>query len=223
MPTFSPFGSWTWRRGVARIGARLLAGRRLERRREEERLAITRGARDDPIDGRLEAHVEHPVGLVDHQDPYVLEAQRPALEEILEPARRGDHDVGPACELGLLLEPNAAVDRGDREPPDPSDVANLIDDLRGELASWREHQRGRLAAVGLEQVGDRQAEGQGLARAGRGLNENVAPGEDIGDDQLLDCEWRDDAALFERVRDRTRNAEVGERHVVQLLAEWWES
>ena len=48
-------------------------------------------------------------------------------------------------------------------------------------------------------------------------------GEDIGDDQLLNCEWRDDAALFERIRNRTRNAEIGERHVVQLLDEWWES
>ena len=203
--------------GISRVGARLLAGRGLERRREEQRLAIARGAGDDPVDRRLEAHVEHPVGLVDDQDPYVLEAQRPALEQILEPARRGDHDVGPARELGLLLEPDPAVDRGDREPPDPSDVAKLIDDLAGELAGRREHQRGRLAAAGLEQVGDRHAEGQGLARAGRGLNQDVAPGEDVGDDQLLDCEWRDDAALLEGVRNRTRNAEIGERHVVQLL------
>ncbi len=126
----------------------------------------------------------------------MLEAQRPALEEVLEPARRGDHDVGPGCELGLLLEPDPAVDRGDREPPDPSDVVKLIDDLSGELAGWREHQRDRLTAAGIEQVGDRQAEGQGLARAGRGLDENVAPGEDVGDHQLLDCEWRDDAALL---------------------------
>ena len=80
-----------------------------------------------------------------------------------------------------------------------------------------------LRSAGLEQVGDGHAEGEGLARAGRRLDEDVAPGEDVGDDQLLDCERRDDAAPFERVRDRTRNAEIGERHVVQLLYEWWES
>ena len=51
--------------GIARVGARLLAGRGLERRREEQRLAIARRPGDDPVDRRLEAHVEHPVGLVD--------------------------------------------------------------------------------------------------------------------------------------------------------------
>jgi hypothetical protein len=49
------------------------------------------------------------------------------------------------------------------------------------------------------------------------LDEDIAPCEDIGDDQLLNCEWRDDAAPLERVRNRTRHAEIGERHVVQLL------
>jgi hypothetical protein len=72
--------------------------------------------------------------------------------------------------LGLLFEPDPAVDRGDRELPDSGDVAKLIDDLRRELAGWCEHQRGRLAGAGLEQVGDRQAEGQSFARAGRGLD-----------------------------------------------------
>ena len=43
----------------------------------------------------------------------MLEAQRAALEQVLEPARRGDDDVGAGGALGLLLEPDPAVDRGD--------------------------------------------------------------------------------------------------------------
>ena len=63
-----PSGLWTWRAGVLGVGLGELAGRALERRREEQRLALLRHLRDDPVDGGLEAHVEHPVGLVEDED-----------------------------------------------------------------------------------------------------------------------------------------------------------
>src|SRR5919108_629836 len=70
------------------------ARRSLQRRREEERLPLPRDQADDPIDGALEAHVEHPVGLVEdeHADPVELEVA--PLEEVLEAAGGGDDDVG---------------------------------------------------------------------------------------------------------------------------------
>ena len=64
-----------------------------ERRREEERLAVLRHAREDRVELLLEAHVEHAVGLVQHQELDARESHAAAVEVILEAARRGDGDV----------------------------------------------------------------------------------------------------------------------------------
>src|SRR5680860_597433 len=54
--------------GVVRVGACKLADSSIERRREEHRLMLTPEPREDAVDLRLEAHVEHSVGLVQNQD-----------------------------------------------------------------------------------------------------------------------------------------------------------
>src|SRR5262245_4509432 len=79
------------RRVLARdraIGVRTrdAAGVAVERRREEQRLALCRALIDDPVDRRAEAHVEHAVGLVEDQDPDAIEAEGAAREEVLETA-----------------------------------------------------------------------------------------------------------------------------------------
>ncbi len=78
---------------LVRVGGGELAGRSLERRREEQRLALALALGDDAVDGGLEAHVEHPVGLIEDEDLDRLEADGAALEQILQPAGGGDQDV----------------------------------------------------------------------------------------------------------------------------------
>ena len=164
---------------LVRVGAGDLARRGLEGGGEEQRLAVVGRLGDDPVDGGLEAHVEHPVGLVDDQDPQLIEGEGPAIEQVLEPARGGDDDVGAGGLLGLLLEPDAAVDRGDRERPGGGDVVQIVDDLQGELAGRGEDQRRGTAVVGLDALDQRDPEGEGLARAGGRLDEDVVAVEDI--------------------------------------------
>ena len=63
-----------------------------------------------------EAHVGHAVGLVDDDDVDLVEAQRAAVDEVLEATGRGDDDLDAAAEhLHLLLHAGAAVDGEDRE------------------------------------------------------------------------------------------------------------
>ena len=57
----------------------------VERRREEHRLPVLRQEANDPVDLRLEPHVEHPVGLVENEDPHTVELDQPALDEVLQP------------------------------------------------------------------------------------------------------------------------------------------
>ena len=153
------------------------------------------GLGDDPVDGGLEAHVEHPVGLVDDQHLDPVEGERATVEQVLEPPGRGDDDMGPRGPLGLLLEPDAAVDGGDREGAGGRDVVQLVHDLKRELAGRREAERRRAPGLGRDQVDERHPEGEGLARAGRRLDEHIVPVEHVGDHQFLYGERRGDPAF----------------------------
>src|SRR3546814_12309831 len=68
--------------------------------REEQRLADLRQQADNALDVGHEAHVEHAVGLVDHQDLHVGEQDLAALEEVDESTRRGDQHVDAALQIG---------------------------------------------------------------------------------------------------------------------------
>ena len=87
----------------------------VERRGEEHRLPSPGQAGDDPVDLRLEAHVEHPVGLVEDQHPDRVERDDLPLDQVLEPPWRGDEDVGLARGLRLRADRDPAVDGRDPE------------------------------------------------------------------------------------------------------------
>jgi hypothetical protein len=91
----------------------------------------------------------------------------------------------------------------------PGDTVELVDDLAGELAGRRQDQGGGALGALLDQVDQRDAEGERLARSGRGLDQQVVTGERVADHQLLDGERLGDVALGERAHHGFRNAEVG--------------
>ncbi len=102
---------------AAGVGGGEIPGRSLERRREEERLAIAGHLADDPVDRGLEAHVEHPVGLVEDEDPDLLQGDVAALDQVLEAAGSGDDDVRLAGALDLGGEADSAIDGGHPQRP----------------------------------------------------------------------------------------------------------
>ena len=174
--------------GVAGVGGGELAGRALQRGREEQGLAVGRGLGDDPADRRLEAHVEHPVGLVEDEDADAVERDDAAGEQVLEPAGGGDDDVGAAGGGDLRAEADAAVDGGDAQLPGAGDRARARR-RSGWPARGSAPGPGRRAPVaGLDQVDHRDAEGERLAGAGRRLDQQVVAGERVADDHLLDGE-----------------------------------
>ena len=62
---------------------------------EQEVLAVFRQQRDDAVDVRQEAHVEHVVRLVQNEDLDLIEPQSAAIQQIQEPSRTGHDDLGP--------------------------------------------------------------------------------------------------------------------------------
>src|SRR5439155_6261628 len=114
--------------------------------REEHRLPLARHAPEDPLDLRLEAHVEHPVGLVEDEDADAVEGERAPVEEVLESPGRRHEDVRAASALRLRLERRAAVDGRDAKALRRRDERDLLGDLEGELTRRDEDEcRGAVA------------------------------------------------------------------------------
>jgi hypothetical protein len=197
--------------GVARIGGGDLAGGPLQRRREEEGLALAGGLGDDSAHGRFEAHVEHAVGLVEDEDTDTAQRDDAAGDQVLEPPGGGDEDVGAPRRLALRSEADAAVDGGDSQPAAVGDGAQLLDDLARQLPGGGEDESPRVPCVGLDPLDQRNAEGERLARAGRRLDEQIVAGERVAQDQALDGERLGDVAARERADDRRGDAEIGKR------------
>ena len=102
---------WTWA-GSWRKPAASCLDVVVEGRREEQVLALRRQDGEDLADVPDEAHVEHPVGLVEDEDLDRREVGRALVHVVEEAARRRDDDLGAGAEgpeLGLVAD--AAVDR----------------------------------------------------------------------------------------------------------------
>ena len=180
---------------INRVGVGQLAGRAFEGGREEQGLAAVVNLPDDPVHRRLESHVEHAVGFVQDQVPDVVEVEGTPLDLILEPAGAGDDDVRFRSALCLLLQADPAVDGGDPESAGMADPFHLVDDLARQLTCGSQDQSGRAGILGLDEIDQRHTEGQGLARAGRGLDQHVVALEDVLDDLTLDGKRGFDAAF----------------------------
>ena len=171
------------------------------------------------LDVRQEAHVEHPVGFVEHE---VLEAGqlRVRLAEVIEqPARRRDDHVDAAPERMLLrTHADAAEDRraGDRRVH--GEVLQVLVDLRRQLARRREHERARDAARAVDQlVQDREEERRGLAAAGHRAGEDVAPFEGGRDGGFLDRGGAGEAEFLHALEEAGVKLEATERHDGSLV------
>ncbi len=166
-----------------------------EGRREHQVLALLRQQLDDPLDVRQEAHVQHPVGLVEDEDLHLPEVGDLLADEVQQPARRGDEDLDPAAQrLDLRIHGHAAVDDRRAQRHGPAIRPDALVHLHRQLARRDEDERphrmpgGRERGVRMlpETVEDRQREGRRLAGPGLGGSEDVAAREDEGDGGCLD-------------------------------------
>ena len=161
-------------------------------RREEQRLPLFRQSRDDALHVVDEAHIEHSISLIEHEDRQFAQIGMALVHQIEQAAWRRDQDIEAASQIvDLRLLTDAAEDHGAAQAEMPAVGAEILDDLDRELAGWRQDQRAHRAAaarhrVGAEALKDRQRESGGLAGAGLGDTEQIAALEEIGDGLRLD-------------------------------------
>src|ERR1035437_1772112 len=84
--------------GIREVLARHILDRRFERGGVAQGLADGRQRGCDAGDGRLEAHVEHAIYFVEHQDFYAVETDELALEIVLQAPGSGDDEARAAAD-----------------------------------------------------------------------------------------------------------------------------
>ena len=144
--------------------------------------ALGRGGGKDEFQILAKAEVKHLVGLVQHRRAQTRQIKAVALDMVAQPPRRADHDMRAAIKGALFGAVIHAADAGrDLRPGLGVKPVELARYLQRQLAGRRDDQRhrhiGEQQPVGPAQqfVGNRDAEGGGLARAGLGRNQQVAP------------------------------------------------
>ena len=155
---------------------------------------------------------------------HFVEPEMPRAHQVTDAARRADHDVGAALHP-LLLRAAADAPQHDRrgEALPGGETADGGFDLQGELTGRSKDQRARRERPGAvrhagQVLQDRQPEGGGLAAAGLGDAEQVAPGQ----------QWRMAAAwIGVGVRSRRRRARAtvarpgrARRNRVRIMSRW---
>ena len=181
---------------------------------EEQRLPLAvRQVTQNLLDVGQEAHVEHAIGFVQHQELKLVELGVRLPEMIEQTPRCGDHDVNAATKR-VLLRPHAHAPehrrRSDRRVD--RDVVQTFVNLRGQLARGCEHQRARGAA-GLrhELMQNREQERVRLPAAGHGARQNVTAFEPRRDRIRLNGGRTGKPQLFEAAMQIGVQREAGER------------
>ena len=160
-----------------------------ERRREQQRLAVPRRSCHNLAHVRQKAHVEHTIGLIEHQDLDLPERAGALVEQVDQAAGRRHKHVAATCERILLrLVAHAAHhDRG----PMSSLCSHRLGDVRNllrQLTCGRDDQHERpLSSPSMPKTIQRgQQEGRGLSRPRLCCGHDVFPLEHGGDGLRLD-------------------------------------
>ena len=211
----------------------LAHGLLVERRREQQRLALGRRLAHNAADGGQKAHVEHAVGLVEHQHLDLVQVAGSLLDQVDQTARRCDQDVAAVLEgSGLWLVAHAAHDGHGDMARDVGNLAGDLVDLLGKLARGGDDEHHRATAVTLrlfstatavaaaalahrlgrsdvlQIVHGRQQEGGRLAGAGLSGGKQVAALEHHGDGAGLNGRGRRVAQVLDSTKHLVRKPQL---------------
>jgi hypothetical protein len=115
--------------------------------REQQGLAFAWQCAEDPLHAGQEAHVEHAVGLVQHDDFNCGKVNTAALHVIEQASRCCHQDIDATTQrVDLRAHSDPAEDGDGARVQMLAVVAHAFLDLGRKLARWRQHQCAWLAA-----------------------------------------------------------------------------
>ena len=199
----------------------LAHGLLVEGRREQQRLALGRRLAHNAADGGQKAHVEHAVGLVEHQDLDLVQVASALLDQIDQTARRGNQDIATVLKCrGLRLVAHAAHDSHGNVARDVGDFARDLVDLLGKLARRGDDEHHGATAVALGLLGTATAVAAAALTHGFGRSDvlQIVHGRQQKGGRLAGAglSGGKQVAAFERHRDRA-GLHGRRRRVAQVL------
>ena len=118
-------------------------------RREQQRLAVLGDRGRDAADVADEAHVEHAIGFVEHEEGDAAELHVAALDQVEQTAGRGDQDVDAARQrLDLAAVAQTADDGAEAQAEAATVGVEAAGDLHRKLAGRRQHEGARALGLG---------------------------------------------------------------------------
>ena len=147
-------------------------------RREQHGLSFGRGSPQDFFDVIRETHVQHFVGLIEHNNGNPIERQR-ATGDVVKGAARGRNDHVHSAGQGLQLPADrlSAVDRHNLRPEIATIFVHSFGDLHGKFPGGDEHKSKRLG-LGLrllDQLQNWKGKRRCLSSAGSCLTNQITP------------------------------------------------
>ena len=181
-------------------------------RREEQGLAGERDELRDSLDIGDEAHVEHAVGLVDHEDFDAGHEKLAALAVVEQATGGADQHIGATLQLAVLfIEGDAADEEGNVELVILAVLLEVLGNLGGEFARRLEDERARHSRTGatlLQKGQHRQDEGGRLARPRLGDAADVTALQRRRNGALLDRRRRRVASVGDGREDFLAQAKI---------------
>ena len=159
-----------------------------------------------------EAHVQHPVRLVQHGGLDVVDAHGAAFEVVSQPPGGGDDDLGALFQgVNLLANGLSAVEA---HQPDAGlelgQVPHLGCDLHSQLPGRGQDDGLNLVAVRVGMLNDGDAESEGLSGTGGGFGGHVLPIQHRGDAPRLNGGGYFIILFFQRPHDFLRQPQAVE-------------
>jgi len=175
--------------------------------RPHESLTVGANLANNLADLRLEAHVQHAVGLVKNQIGNSAEVSPSRLEHVNQPSRSGDTNLdaaGQVSDLGAFG--NTSVDTGVANAGGLSELGNLLLDLDSQFTSGCEDQdnwaiAGVQKGLSVDVNNGGKAVGQSLSGSGLGNTDNVPSSESHGPTLRLDSSRGREALGLHLVND----------------------
>jgi hypothetical protein len=178
---------------------------------------ILRQRRDDALDRLGEAHVEHLVGLIQHQRLKLRQVAEALVDQVQQPPRRGHDDVDTGLERIDLVElADAAEDRRHAGPQMAAEALEAVGDLGDQFARGRQDQDagtalGRRARIRARRCSSGSAKAAVLPVPVWAMPSRSRPSSSIGIDWAwigVGVAYPSSASARSRVGARERSAKV---------------
>ena len=165
-----------------------VADRSRYRGREHHGLRLFGAVFRDVFDVFAEAHVQHFIGLIQHEHGELGDVERAAFKVIDHTSWRSDHDVGGTFEgFELAVDGLSTIHRHDMDAfLELTELHQLTGDLDGQFAGRTQHKRLHVAVFDVDVLEGRNTERGGFAGSGLGLAQHITPFAERGNALVLD-------------------------------------